>query len=172
MGNLITIIFIGVFICNLMDSSLKKKKKKKAEKQNAQQWSRQPGAMREDAYYYDRKQQETKERLQKKYGQEYTQAKKPKDDILSRAKENVRENEGDKLQQELHAQVCRAYRENPKARQDIRLYTVQPQHGTDSEESDVLKKVNDLIVMGYSGEPEFERDFVAEGVEMLNRFSI
>ncbi len=33
-------------------------------------------------------------------------------------------------------------------------------------------EVNDLIVKGYSGNLEFERDFLAEGIDMLNRFSM
>lgn len=41
-----------------------------------------------------------------------------------------------------------------------------------NQESPVLKQVNDLIVMGYSGDLSFERDFVAEGVEMLNSYEL
>lgn len=33
----------------------------------------------------------------------------------------------------------------------------------------LIDEINDLIVKGYSGNLEFERDFIAEGVEMLNR---
>lgn len=33
----------------------------------------------------------------------------------------------------------------------------------------LIDEINDLIVKGYSGSLEFERDFIAEGVEMLNR---
>ncbi|MDY5884081.1 MAG: hypothetical protein SPJ65_12295 [Roseburia sp.] len=39
-------------------------------------------------------------------------------------------------------------------------------------ESDMLSQVNDRIVTGYSGEMEFERDFIAEGIEMLNSFQV
>lgn len=41
-----------------------------------------------------------------------------------------------------------------------------------NQESSVLKQVNDLIVMGYSGDLSFERDFVAEGIEMLNSYEL
>lgn len=41
-----------------------------------------------------------------------------------------------------------------------------------NQESPVLKQVNDLIVMGYSGDLSFERDFVAEGIEMLNSYEL
>lgn len=33
----------------------------------------------------------------------------------------------------------------------------------------LIDEINDLIVKGYNGSLEFERDFIAEGVEMLNR---
>ena len=36
----------------------------------------------------------------------------------------------------------------------------------------MLSQVNDRIVTGYSGEMEFERDFIAEGIEMLNSFQV
>ena len=42
----------------------------------------------------------------------------------------------------------------------------------DDVESDMLSQVNDRIVMGYSGEMEFERDFIAEGIKMLNSFQV
>lgn len=36
----------------------------------------------------------------------------------------------------------------------------------------LINEVNDLIVKGYSGNLEFERDFLAEGMDMLNRVSM
>lgn len=36
----------------------------------------------------------------------------------------------------------------------------------------LLDEVNDLIVKGYSGDLQFERDFLAEGTELLNRISM
>lgn len=35
----------------------------------------------------------------------------------------------------------------------------------------LIDEINDLIVKGYSGELNFERDFIAEGMDMLNRIS-
>lgn len=35
-----------------------------------------------------------------------------------------------------------------------------------------MDQVNDLMIMGYQANLSFERDFVAEGVEMLNRFEL
>ena len=39
-------------------------------------------------------------------------------------------------------------------------------------QSDNMKKVQELMVTGFSGNLNFERDFVAEGIEMLNRFEL
>lgn len=33
----------------------------------------------------------------------------------------------------------------------------------------LMPKINDLIVMGYQGDMTFPRDFISEGVDMLNR---
>lgn len=38
------------------------------------------------------------------------------------------------------------------------------------EKTDFMKQVDDLMIMGYTGKLSFERDFVAEGVDMLNQF--
>lgn len=35
-----------------------------------------------------------------------------------------------------------------------------------------MEELNDLMIMGYQVNVSFHRDFVAEGVEMLNRFEI
>lgn len=40
------------------------------------------------------------------------------------------------------------------------------------EETDFMNQVNDLMIMGYSGKLSYERDFVAEGIEMLNQFNM
>ena len=42
----------------------------------------------------------------------------------------------------------------------------------DDSMSDNMKKVQELMVTGFSGNLNFERDFVAEGIEMLNRFEL
>jgi len=93
-------------------------------------------------------------------------------DILSRAKENVQENEADMIQQEVHEQVCSEYRDMSHKKPDVQIHKRQSINCDDEEESDMMKRVNDLIVTGYSGEMNFDRDFVAEGIEMLNRFSL
>ena len=122
-----------------------------------------------DAYYYSQ-QKNTKERLQQKYGTQQKSA--PKADILSRAKENVKESEPNAVQQEMHAEVCRDYRATAHAKTDVATHKAVSEVCDTGEESDIIKKVNDLIVTGYSGNLSFDRDFIAEGIDMLNRFTV
>ena len=42
----------------------------------------------------------------------------------------------------------------------------------DPWQENVLKEVEDIMVKGYDGSLTFERDFVAEGIEMLNRIQM
>lgn len=70
-------------------------------------------------------------------------------DILSRAAANVRENEADELRM---------------STDPVRLVTDEP--------SELMRQVNDLMVMGYQADLSFERDFVAEGVELLAGYEI
>ena len=38
--------------------------------------------------------------------------------------------------------------------------------------SELMYQVNDLIVMGYQADLTFERDFVSEGIDMLNNYEL
>ena len=123
------------------------------------------------------RQRATKERLEKKYAvtqrqMPYTQSATKKPDILTRAKANVKEEEPDTFKQQAHAQVCAEYRSHAEMAPDLQKHKDHSLECDFENESDILKRVNDLIVMGYDGNMEFDRDFVAEGVEMLNRFSL
>lgn len=181
MGSFIFLIFIGIFIYKIVKAAEKSNPKNlgRPNQQRVQQSQVQPQTYQskqrqpqQNAYYYNEQQRATKQRLQQKYGQNTNMARQAKGDILSRAKENVLENEPDKVAQELHAEVCRDYREQAAAKPDVQVHMEQSHDGEPYGESDILKRVNDLMVTGYSGEMKFERDFIAEGVEMLNGFGI
>jgi len=122
-----------------------------------------------DAYYYSQ-QKATKERLQQKYASQ--QKVETKSDILARAKENVQENEPDVMEQQMHAEVCRDFRATAHTTSDVDTHKALSPLCDTGEESDIIKKINDLMITGYSGEMEFDRDFIAEGVEMLNQFTL
>ena len=38
------------------------------------------------------------------------------------------------------------------------------------DDCDLMKEVQDLIVMGYQGKMPYQRDFIGEAEEMLNRY--
>ena len=91
-----------------------------------------------------------------------TQAARPvsnpgKDTILNRADSNVNENQTDELREQFYEKTG----EPPKK-----------VHGECEDECSLMDQVNDLMIMGYQANLSFERDFVAEGVEMLNRFEL
>ena len=75
--------------------------------------------------------------------------------ILEQAKEHVMAYEADVLQ-----------------RKDEMLHEEYKRQSFERDGMDVshlMEEVNDLIVKGYNGELHFERDFVAEGMDMLTR---
>lgn len=119
-----------------------------------------------DAYYYNQ-QKATKERLKQKYASKTTS---PKTDILARAKENVKDSEPEVLVQQMHAEVCRDFRETAHAASSVAQHKATSELCDTGEASDIIKKINDLMITGYSGDMNFDRDFVAEGVDMLNSY--
>ncbi|MBR5565130.1 MAG: hypothetical protein IKW08_03075 [Roseburia sp.] len=190
MDGLIILIIWGVIISKIV-KAVKGEGKGKSTKEPAisemlRQQVRQTMAQK-DAYYSSQ-QKRTKERLQQKYAvqqkqaaqqkynvqQRYTTQQKPplKQDILSKAKDNVKESEPNKMEQQVHAEVCRDFRTNAHVASDVAQHKEQSVFCDTGEESDIIKRVNDLIVTGYSGDMAFDRDFISEGVDMLNRFTI
>ena len=96
----------------------------------------------------------------------------PKEDIVTRAKSNVAQNAADTFRQQAHAQVCGEYRSHAEVAPDLHEHKGYSKECAFEDESDLVKRVNDLIVMGYDGNMKFDRDFIAEGVEMLNSFNM
>ena len=125
-------------------------------------------------YNQVQQQRATKARLQEKYGSTQPSYAKTatKTDILSRAKGNVQEEAPNAFKQEAHAAVCSEYRSHAEASPNLEEHRGHSPECDFDAESDILKRVNDLIVMGYDGSMEFDRDFIAEGVDMLNSFSL
>lgn len=127
-----------------------------------------------NAYYYEQ-QRATKDRLRQKYDRQTTNSyakNASKTDILTRAKENVQEEEQDVFKQEVHAEVCSEYRSHAETAPNLTAHAGHSPECVAEDASDIIKRVNDLIVMGYDGSMDFDRDFIAEGVEMLNSFSL
>jgi hypothetical protein len=81
------------------------------------------------------------------------------DDIMGRANANVAEYADNRIEEEgkqTSIPVTEGYIDNCLKQED---------------DCSLLDRVNDLILMGYQADLTFERDFVAEGIDMLNRFS-
>lgn len=104
-------------------------------------------------------------------------------DILARANRNVMEQEAEREKQEVKEQKAGMTREQQTAKereqkkqQLIQQKLEQTKSGepvtAESDTEDLMREVEDLMIMGYDGTLEFERDFVAEGVDMLNRIQM
>jgi len=115
--------------------------------------------------------------LQAKHPAQASRAKAGQD-ILSRAKQNVQENNEDLLKNadRMQHEAARGAADTPiltpsekVAMQGVKPVGQQIGAGFD-EDCDIMQKLNDLMIMGYSGNLEFDRDFIAEGVDMLNSY--
>lgn len=105
-----------------------------------------------------RKQQELKARLQKQYGTP------KKSDILSRAAANVQENRKDELETGIISEgSTNGFFEEINAWDALAKL---------DRSSDVMREVNDLMIMGYQTDMTFERDFLAEGIELISGYEV
>lgn len=76
-------------------------------------------------------------------------------DILKRAAENVNENDVDELEQQMMA----------GAHELVNAIDID-------STSELMHEVENLMIMGYQANLPFERDFIAEGVAMLNGYEL
>lgn len=83
------------------------------------------------------------------------QLNQAENDILKRAAENVNENDVDELEQQMMA----------GAHELVNAIDID-------STSELMHEVEDLIIMGYQANLPFERDFIAEGVAMLNGYEL
>ena len=75
-------------------------------------------------------------------------------------------------QQQLKNRLAEKY-QSAAAEEMSAMEVIEPMEFTyDIPQSDNMKRVQELMVTGFSGNLNFERDFVAEGIEMLNRFEL
>ena len=83
------------------------------------------------------------------------QSNQAENDILKRASANVSENDTDELEQQMMA----------GAHDLVNAIDID-------SASELMHEVEDLMIMGYQANLPFERDFVAEGVAMLNNYEL
>lgn len=86
-------------------------------------------------------------------------------DILSRANANVKENDRDMLNGGMQPG------KTPKGRKQKRYAAAELSEEMITADG-LMDEVRDLMIMGYRDRLTFERDFVSEGIEMLNHYEI
>lgn len=111
------------------------------------------------------KMQNLKAELQKKYASTKKPQVKPvvdtilpkEENIVNRAADHVQENETDILRMQMDAAREEDYGSGIAG---IRM------------ESPLMKEVEDLMIKGYDGESTYVRDFVSEGIALLNSYEL
>lgn len=101
-------------------------------------------------------------------------------DILTRAKQNTRKNQSDVTLQELekehgHSEQVKETISKETLLQQKAQHPHNAAHVSEviGEESDsLMPAIEDLMIKGYDGKLPFERDFVGEGMDMINRFTV
>lgn len=97
-------------------------------------------------------------------------------DIVQRAMKNNARFADDKTQKELetmhgHSEAQqRIKQEHSRNCQTLHSKAADGAKVIEAETQSMFGSVEDLIAMGYSGNLEFERDFLGEGLDMINNF--
>ncbi len=110
-------------------------------------------------------------------GQAYQAPKAPAPDIVQRAKANTKKYEADETLHELEREHKHSEKVSPaeaayvaKEREDhLKLHT---EGAPRVEDENLLGSIEDLMVKGYDGNLSFERDFLGEAMDMINRFTL
>ena len=169
------IIFLLIAIAVII-SKTQKKKEKDTKSKTAQPVPNQPKpnqvrpnqprpAQRTQPSAEERlKMQNLKAELQKKHGSAKKAQQKPtvdillpKENIVNRAADNVLENDADILRMQMDA---------------VREDNYGSSIAGIQMESPLMKEVEDLMIKGYSGGLTNPRDFVAEGIALLNSYEL
>ena len=110
-------------------------------------------------------------------GQPYRAAKEPTPDIVQRAKANTKKYESDETLHQLEtehkhsekvASAEAAYVAKDRA-EHLKMHT---EPAPRVEDENLLGSIEDLMVKGYDGNLSFERDFLGEAMDMINRFTL
>lgn len=177
-GTIIYLIIIGLIIRKVLKdkkaakgASSTRNKPAKAYQSASQAYQ----SSAQTAYQTQQQMRDLKHRLEKKYksaprpmkenqkntysqNMNYSNQKKQKKEnsILQSAKENVAENNIDFMKEA-----------DKKWHETAKVSLPNP-----GEDTDILKQVYDLMIMGYNGNLQFERDFLSEGMDMINRMGM
>ena len=110
-------------------------------------------------------------------GQAYQAPKAATPDIVQRAKLNTKKYEADETLHELESEHNHSEKVSSaeaayvaKDRAEHMKMHMEPAPGVEDE--NLLGSVEDLMIKGYDGNLSFERDFVGEAMDMINRFTL
>lgn len=150
-----TFIFFMIMLIIILNKNAKNKQRQLAHTQQ----QRQPAHTQQQRQQQRQQPMYTQQRQQPIFIQPVQKEEEPYD-ILKRAADNVRE-----IQEEEDAPVV--------IREPAVTSTASQQLKQESASSgDLMKQVEELIVTGYSGNLSFQRDFIAEGMDILTRYEI
>ena len=110
-------------------------------------------------------------------GQAYQAPKAATPGIVQRAKANTKKYEADETLRELESEHKHSEKVSSaeaayvaKDREEHMKMHMEP--AAHAEDENLLGSVEDLMVKGYDGNLSFERDFVGEAMDMINRFTL
>lgn len=116
------------------------------------------------------------QRVQQPRPQQRVQPQQSNPDIVQRAMKNNARFADDTTQKELetmhgHSEAQqRIKQEHSRNCQTLHSKAADGAKVIEAETQSMFGSVEDLIAMGYSGNLEFERDFLGEGLDMINNF--
>ena len=129
--------------------------------------------------YQQKQQPQMQQRAQQPQRQQMQQRVQPQQsnpDIVQRAVKNNARFADDTTQKELetmhgHSEAQqRLAQEHSRSCQTLHTKAADGAKIIEAETQSMFGSVEDLIAMGYSGNLEFERDFLGEGLDMINNF--
>ena len=116
------------------------------------------------------------QRVQQPRPQQRVQPQQSNPDIVQRAMKNNARFADDTTQKELetmhgHSEAQQSIKqEHSRNCQTLHTKAADGAKVIEAETQSMFGSVWDLIAMGYSGNLEFERDFLGEGLDMINNF--
>lgn len=110
-------------------------------------------------------------------GQPYRATKEPTPDIVQRAKSNTKKYEADETLHELetehkHSEKVSSAEAAYVAKDRAEHLKMHTEPAPRVEDENLLGSIEDLMVKGYDGNLSFERDFLGEAMDMINRFTL
>lgn len=110
-------------------------------------------------------------------GQPYRATKEPTPDIVQRAKSNTKKYEADETLHELesehkHSEKVSSAEAAYVAKDRAEHLKMHMEPTPSVEDENLLGSIEDLMVKGYDGNLSFERDFLGEAMDMINRFTL